>query len=92
MPFDLGTTLAGSFREGGYQTKAIGKMHVAPDRHRAGFDDVVLHNGYCHDSRVRTTAVDFTDDYVPWLRRQTGDPTAHFIDWGQDPNAVPARS
>lgn len=88
---DVAPTLADAFRAGGYQTKAIGKMHVAPDRNRAGFDDVTLHNGYCHDSRLRSTTVDFTDDYVPWLRRRTGDPTADVIDLGQDPNAVPAR-
>lgn len=35
-------TLAGAFREAGYQTTAVGKLHVWPQRDRIGFDDVVL--------------------------------------------------
>jgi arylsulfatase A-like enzyme len=38
-------------REAGYQTRAIGKMHVLPERGRVGFDHVVLH----------------PNDYVNWL-------------------------
>lgn len=35
-------TLAASFRDAGYQTMAVGKLHVFPQRDRIGFDDVVL--------------------------------------------------
>lgn len=39
------------FREGGYQTNAIGKMHFSPARARLGFEHVTLH----------------PNDYVIWL-------------------------
>jgi len=35
-------TLADRFSEAGYQTFATGKLHVYPQRSRAGFDDVLL--------------------------------------------------
>ncbi|WP_299653974.1 sulfatase-like hydrolase/transferase [uncultured Jannaschia sp.] len=35
-------TLAGCFRDAGYQTTAIGKLHVYPPRDRIGFDDAIL--------------------------------------------------
>ena len=35
-------TLAGSFRNAGYQTFAAGKLHVYPQRNRIGFDEVLL--------------------------------------------------
>lgn len=38
-------------REGGYQTKAIGKMHFNPERARYGFEHIALH----------------PNDYVNWL-------------------------
>lgn len=38
-------------QKGGYQTKAIGKMHFSPPRSRVGFDHVTLH----------------PNDYVNWL-------------------------
>jgi len=41
MPAHL-PTLAQCFREGGYQTFAIGKLHVYPQRDRIGFDDALL--------------------------------------------------
>lgn len=34
-------TLAGCFRENGYQAYAVGKLHVYPQRDRIGFDDVI---------------------------------------------------
>lgn len=36
------TTLAQAFRNAGYQTCAVGKLHVYPQRNRIGFDDVHL--------------------------------------------------
>lgn len=35
-------TLAGSFRDAGYQAFCVGKLHVFPERDRIGFDDVLL--------------------------------------------------
>lgn len=35
-------TLAAAFRQAGYQTQAVGKLHVFPQRDRIGFDDVLL--------------------------------------------------
>ena len=46
--FDQTITMAGhptlpqTFRDAGYQTYAVGKLHVHPQRHRIGFDDVML--------------------------------------------------
>jgi arylsulfatase len=37
-----GSTIAQSFRDAGYQAYAAGKLHVFPQRARAGFDDVLL--------------------------------------------------
>ncbi|MBD8065984.1 sulfatase-like hydrolase/transferase [Devosia sp. PTR5] len=42
LPMPPIPTLAGCFRDAGYQTNAVGKMHVFPVRHRIGFDDVKL--------------------------------------------------
>ncbi|MGW9331169.1 sulfatase-like hydrolase/transferase [Bosea sp. NPDC055594] len=41
MPDGL-PTLARSFRDAGYQTAAIGKLHVYPQRDRIGFEEVLL--------------------------------------------------
>lgn len=53
-------TLAGTFREAGYQTQAVGKLHVYPQRNRIGFDDVLL------DDEGRTH-YGTTDDYEIFL-------------------------
>lgn len=75
VPFDAAhpVTLAGEFSRAGYQTQAIGKMHVHPERSRAGFEHVLLHDGYLHAAR-EDHGLDFPryDDYVPWLRSQPG--------------------
>lgn len=72
IPFDVATTLASAFSESGYQTQAIGKMHVYPERASAGFDNVILHDGYLHASRKNRPDVRFYDDYTTWLRTQPG--------------------
>jgi arylsulfatase A-like enzyme len=41
MPHGL-PTLATVFHDQGYQTFAVGKLHVFPQRNRIGFDDVIL--------------------------------------------------
>lgn len=54
------TTLAQAFRNAGYQTSAVGKLHVYPQRNRIGFDDVQL----MEEGRYEFGVV---DDYQIWL-------------------------
>ena len=42
MPMPDAATLAQAFRNAGYQTVAVGKLHVYPQRSRIGFDEVIL--------------------------------------------------
>ncbi|MEZ5846692.1 MAG: sulfatase-like hydrolase/transferase [Geminicoccaceae bacterium] len=71
MPGDL-PTLAGTFSAAGYQTHAVGKLHVYPPRDRIGFDDVQL----CEEGRPHLGSV---DDYDIFLsdRGHTGRQYAH---------------
>ncbi|MFW5839392.1 MAG: sulfatase-like hydrolase/transferase [Planctomycetota bacterium] len=56
-------TLAGTFARAGYQARAVGKMHVYPQRDRVGFDDVIL----AEEARYQFGVV---DDYQTWLGQQ----------------------
>lgn len=60
MPPDV-PTLAATFSKAGYQTQAVGKIHVHPQRDRIGFDDVLL------DDEGRTHYTSFVDDYELFL-------------------------
>lgn len=76
-------TMQGVLRDNGYQTQAIGKMHVFPERARCGFDDVILHDGFLHFGRKYGHGhLDAHDDHLRWLRRQPGVEARadHFID------------
>lgn len=85
-------TLPSTLREHGYQTYAVGKMHVFPDRARCGFDEVLLHDGFLHTSRRLSRGPSAAiDDYVEFLRRETGDPRADYQDTGIGCNALTAR-
>jgi arylsulfatase len=53
-------TLAQTFRDAGYQTYAVGKLHVYPQRDRIGFDDVIL----AEEGRMQWGV---TDDYEAFL-------------------------
>jgi len=53
-------TLAGCFGNAGYQTFAVGKLHVYPQRNRIGFDDVILQEEGRYDFGC-------VDDYQIWL-------------------------
>ena len=87
-PVTLQSTLAGA----GYQTFGVGKMHVYPDRARCGFDEVLLHDGFLHTSRRLSRGPSAAiDDYVDFLRRETGDPRADYQDTGVGCNAMTAR-
>lgn len=92
VEFNVATTLPGCFRDAGFHTQAIGKMHYWPERGRIGFDDVLLHDGYLHHSRRRSRPVEEYDDYLPWLREQAGEgPYADYLDNGISCNSVVAR-
>ncbi|GAA1050538.1 arylsulfatase [Arthrobacter russicus] len=86
-------TLAGSFRDAGYQTQCVGKMHVYPERARLGFDDIRLHDGFLHAARRRAERdLASIDDYLPWLRKQPGmTATEDYTDNGLNCNSYTAR-
>lgn len=60
MPMPDLPTLAGEFARAGYQTTAVGKLHVYPQRSRIGFEDVTLQEEGRYEFGV-------TDDYQLWL-------------------------
>jgi len=78
-------TLAGELTRAGYQTQAVGKMHVHPQRWKAGFEDVTLHDGFLHHYRK-----DREDDYEAWLLAQTRGEATYF-DHGLESNSWVAR-
>ena len=91
VPWDYPTTLAGEFTRHGYQTQAVGKMHVFPERSQVGFQNVILHDGYLHHVRDRHPRdLDLCDDYLPWLRRELGRDADDF-DIGLNCNSFVAR-
>jgi len=83
-------TMAGEFLRNGYQTQAIGKMHVYPARERLGFEGVELHDGFVHFLRDNHQDPAYIDDYLPWLRQRAG-AEADYFDHGVDCNGVAAR-
>ncbi|ACQ79559.1 sulfatase [Beutenbergia cavernae DSM 12333] len=92
VAWDYPTTLAGEFTRHGYQTQAVGKMHVSPERAQLGFQNVVLHSplGIVRSARERGQDPDLVDDYLPWLRLRLGR-DATFFDHGIDSNSWVAR-
>lgn len=90
VPWDYPVTMGGEFTRGGYQTQAIGKLHVYPERLQLGFQNVVLHDGYLHFARDRRADQTQRDDYLLWLRRQDG-VDADYVEHGLDCNAQVAR-
>lgn len=90
VDWDYATTLAGEFTRHGYQTQAIGKMHVYPERSQVGFQNVILHDGFLHHARAHHPDLDRVDDYLPWLRQQLGR-DADYFDHGVNCNSWVAR-
>lgn len=90
VPWNYPVTLAGEFTNHGYQTQAIGKMHVFPERSQMGFQNVILHDGYLHWARNHNRDLTQVDDYLPWLRNHLGY-KADMLDHGVDCNANVAR-
>lgn len=83
-------TLAGEFTRHGYQTQAVGKMHVYPERSQLGFQNVILHDGYLHFARDRRKNPGLIDDYMPWLFEQMGS-DADYFEHGLNCNSNVAR-
>lgn len=92
VPWHHERTLAGEFSRHGYQTQAIGKMHVHPERHRIGFHNVLLHDGYLHYARGRSRDPRWHDDYLRWLAAHVGESAARdYTEHGLGCNSVVAR-
>jgi len=83
-------TLPRSLAEAGYHTQCVGKLHAQPARALMGFHNVVLHDGFLHDKRQGTKALEEFDDYIPWLRERLG-PDADICDAGPGCNGYAAR-
>ena len=64
-------TLAATFRDAGYQTRAVGKLHVYPQRDRIGFGEVTL----SEEGRIEHGLV---DDYELYLK-ECGHEGEYFI-------------
>lgn len=90
VPWDYPVTLAGEFTRHGYQTQAVGKMHVYPERSQMGFQNVVLHDGFLHAARRRDRDYALVDDYTPWLQERLG-PGADYFEHGVNCNSHVAR-
>lgn len=93
--WDYKKTMASEFKKYGYQTQAIGKMHVYPERNRIGFDNVVLHDGYLHANRKAMSGIsknyEYFDDYLKWLKKEKGN-HSDIIDSGLDCNSWVSRT
>jgi arylsulfatase A-like enzyme len=90
VPWDYAVTLPGLLSAAGYQTHCVGKMHAFPARHRLGFHEVVLHDGYLHFERDRARDYARVDDYLPWLRERAS-PDVDMIDLGVGCNGYVVR-
>lgn len=92
VPWPYPTTLARTFTRAGYQTQAIGKLHVYPERDRMGFEAVTLHSalGIRRSATRRGADPERVDDYVTWVRARLG-PAFTGHDHGLDSNSTVAR-
>ncbi|MFQ5809762.1 MAG: arylsulfatase [Armatimonadota bacterium] len=71
-------TLAGELTAAGYQTRAVGKMHVFPQRKSWGFEHVLL------DESSRRETAGFVSDYHRWFEANKDGAYGyrdHGIDW-----------
>jgi arylsulfatase len=69
-------TMAGAFKQGGFQTHCVGKLHAYPQSNRLGFESSELHDGHWQFWRDRRGGRDLAedDDYLKWLRAQPSNP------------------
>jgi len=91
VPWNYPVTLAGEITRHGYRSHAIGKLHTYPERNKLGFESVELHDGYLHFARNRNDHPEPDDDYVAWLRAQTGRADADYFEHGVNCNSIVAR-
>lgn len=77
--WDYKNMLAEVFSKNGYHTQCVGKMHVYPARKLCGFHNIVLHDGYLHESRkqgnIYKDQYDRADDYLFWLKNEFSNQT-----------------
>lgn len=95
VKWDYKNTMPECFANSGYHTQCIGKMHVWPPRQLMGFHNVELHDGFLPNRKTNNEAANWwsrVDDYVPYLKQQTGNPDADISDSGIDCNSWVARS
>ena len=94
VPWNYTNTLPQTFKDLGYQTECIGKMHVYPSRKRMGFDHVLLHDGYLHVDRKYNKAYgetfEHSSDYLAWIKQELGS-DADIIDDGANCNSWDVR-
>lgn len=94
VPWNYETTLAQTFKDSGYQTECIGKMHVYPSRKRLGFEHVLLHDGYLHVDRKYDQSYgqqfEYASDYLRDLKN-TINHGIDLIDSGLNCNSWEAR-
>lgn len=94
MPWRYETTLPGEFAKKGYYTQCVGKMHVYPERNLCGFHNVILHDGYLHNSRNYnknfSSQFENTDDYLYWIKEKLGVET-DLVDSGLECNSWVSR-
>ena len=94
VDWNYGCTMAGELAKAGYYTQCVGKMHVHPLRHYAGFHNVELHDGYLHEYRFPDVPSSenqlIADDYFHWLRSELG-ADVDVTDTGMDCNGWTAR-
>lgn len=91
VPWNYPVTLPGEFTRHGYRTHAVGKLHAFPERNKLGFESVELHDGFLHFARDRTHHPVWEDDYLDWLKAETGRDDADYFEHGVNCNSVVAR-
>ncbi len=93
IPWSYPNTIASAFTQAGYQTQAVGKMHVYPERHQCGFQNVILHGalGIIRRGKQELGDPGMVDDYNYWLKQQTGRMEADFFEHGVQGNSIIAR-
>lgn len=76
VPWDYTETIAQVFRDNGYQTAALGKMHTYPIRKNFGFEILKLHDGFIGFHRKADLAYHehqkVSDDYITMLTEKLG--------------------
>jgi arylsulfatase A-like enzyme len=69
----------------------VGKLHVHPQRNKIGFESVELHDGFLHFARACRDHRSWEDDYLDWLRQETGREEADYFEHGVNCNSIVAR-